>query len=44
MSDNSVMPTPIFDELVNELGGAPQQEAEPQQGADGHVEQQGDRR
>ena len=33
MSEQSVMATPIFDELVNELGGAPQQEAahEPQQ-------------
>jgi hypothetical protein len=26
MSEQSVMTTPIFDELVNELGGAPQQE------------------
>jgi hypothetical protein len=32
MSEQSVMTTPIFDELVNELGGAPQQETahEPQ--------------
>ena len=27
MSEQSVMTTPIFDELVNELGGAPQPEA-----------------
>jgi hypothetical protein len=26
MSEQSVMTTPIFDELVNELGAAPQQE------------------
>jgi len=26
MSEQSVMPTPIFDELVNELGGQPQEE------------------
>lgn len=33
MSEQSVMTTPIFDELVNELGGAPQRETaqEPQQ-------------
>jgi hypothetical protein len=33
MSEQSVMTTPIFDELVNELGGALQQETahEPQQ-------------
>jgi hypothetical protein len=33
MSEQSVMTTPIFDELVNELGVGPQQETadEPQQ-------------
>jgi hypothetical protein len=33
MSEQSVMTTPIFDELVNELNGGPQQETadEPQQ-------------
>jgi len=42
MSEQSVMTTPIFDELVNELGSQPQQEtaaSQPQQGAD----QQNDR-
>lgn len=34
MSEQSVMTTPIFDELVNELGGQPQQENTPPQGDD----------
>jgi hypothetical protein len=40
MSEQSVMTTPIFDELVNELGGAPQEETanEPQQDDQPHTE------
>lgn len=38
MSEQSVMTTPIFDELVNELGGVPQRETaqEPQKDDKGH--------